>query len=615
VAAALAWCLATGPGRADTRVEQTALLVGEGWRFKVWSLCPPEKVKADEELPEGPKAKAISLTAARGEAEPLILAVRSTVPMRDVAPVFTDLTSEAGGVVPASAIAVSRLAYVHVDFPSGRNIPDPLPFETGTGWYPDVVTDDTSGSARPDWNLCFWVKVRVPRDAEAGTYRGQVEIRHHDESWRPEGEQPVRVPVSLRVYGFELPSPSPLRNTTFFTPHALPEEWIQPDFVRDLYGMFARDLRSAADPVLPSPQITPREDGTVEVDAADWEQMAAYCLDELGMPHLFLPVWALYQPGRPARLQGMYFIWHFPNAAKQRWFGPFIATEDAHLTEGFRKAFGSYLEQMRAIVTRHGWQGRIYCSTMDEPYTYHTGDRERDVRDNNYRLAREFAELVRATAPEVKTFVTGDPVPELVGALDHWCLRRFNAPDLTRQRAAAGDVVTLCDNYRTFVDYPLVSPRTLAWLAWKTGAAGWFTYETLAGFATAWEGPLTVYNQFGGQAVWGLGHMFYPDPLRKKLLRSLRWEMMAEGCDDYEYLWLLSRELGELDAAAQATATARRARELIGAAEALEGATALAEGADQAGEKPRARPVQSNLAVWRVRCEMAETLEALRALK
>ena len=48
---------------------------------------------------------------------------------------------------------------------------------------------------------------------------------------------------------------------------------------------------------------------------------------------------------------------------------------------------------------------------------------------------------------------------------------------------------------------------------------------------------------FSGATVWGMGQMFYPDPLTGAPLNSLRWELMREGCDDYEYLWLLREAL------------------------------------------------------------------------
>ncbi|MCP4451755.1 MAG: hypothetical protein GY809_09860, partial [Planctomycetes bacterium] len=48
-------------------------------------------------------------------------------------------------------------------------------------------------------NQAVWVDVYVPRDVEPGTYRGQVTVRAH------ELEQPLMIPVEIRVSGIQIP--------------------------------------------------------------------------------------------------------------------------------------------------------------------------------------------------------------------------------------------------------------------------------------------------------------------------------------------------------------------------------------------------------------------------
>jgi len=137
--------------------------------------------------------------------------------------------------------------------------------------------------------------------------------------------------------------------------------------------------------------------------------------------------------------------------------------------------------------------------------------RAQDIPANNYRVIGNFVRFVRKVAPGLRTFATADPTPDLNGLIDHWCLRNLDHAAEARERAEKfGEVVTFCDNYRTFIDYPAVSCRSFGWLAWKFGAKGWLTFETLGSFANAWEGPVFVYPQFGGATVWGMGHFFYP---------------------------------------------------------------------------------------------------------
>jgi hypothetical protein len=114
---------------------------------------------------------------------------------------------------------------------------------------------------------------------------------------------------------------------------------------------------------------------------------------------------------------------------------------------------------------------------------------------------------------------------------------------LARSRSEQfGDVVTFCDNYRTFIDYPAAAPRSLGWIAWRIGARGWLTFETLAAFQQPWE-PVFVYPRLDGGTVWGLGHLFHPAGFNDPPTPTLRWLLMRDGVEDYEYLWTLARLL------------------------------------------------------------------------
>ncbi len=598
---------------ASARVSQSAAVIAEGWHHKVWLVYPPEKVKADDGLPDTPKLERIQIFAAQGEYEPFILLIRSGVPLRGVRVEFEDLKGPGGAVLAAANFGFRRVAYVYVDEPSGTRIKEAMPFETGTGLYPDPLPTG-EGVARPDRNLQLWVTTYVPRGTKPGVYEGVVWVRFRKEGWMPEGkvETAIRLPISLRVRNFALPEPSPLLNTAFFSPNWLSRERRDASWLRAFYRDFVSH-HQIPEPVLPSPVLRQNKDGTMSVDTTEWEKTAAFFFEELRASHLFLPVWGMHP--EPTMMQGIYFIWHFPAAAKQRWFGPFICDDRRELTPEFRRLFGSYVSQMAGMLKRRGWLDRVYIATMDEPYTYHTSDRQLDVPANNYELVRNFVKLVREQAPGLKTFVTGDPVPELEGYIDHWCLRNLKHAAKARERAArSNEVFTFCDNYRTLVDFPMVSARTLGWLAWKLGAQGWLTYETMGGFPTAWEGPVTVYPMFSGATVWGLGQMLYPEPTTAGVVPSIRWEMMREGCEDYEYLWLLRQRLAGLSqeqaqrlggAARDAAAAAHKLLETC--ADEVVGGSGDPETSSVAG-----RPnTQSNLVTHKLRSRVADLIEEL----
>jgi len=590
---------------ADTRAAEGATLIVQGWKHRVWSLYPVEKLKAEDALPALNKGDRVTLTSARGEAEPFVLVLRSEIPLRQVRVQGSDLHAADGSALSATAIRVQRLAYIHVDEPSGTRIRQAMPYETGTGDFPDPLLRD-GGDARPTRNLQFLVTVHVPREARAGRYEGAVKLLYLREGWMPaDRETEDVIPLTVVVRPFALPETPPLLNTCVASPQAL-TAWLQkPETLAELQRDFLEHGQTP-DP-LPSPVIRLSKDGTLTVDAGAWEAAAAALLDEKKGSHLFLPVWSMRKTGE---MQGVYFLWHYPAVTNQLWVGARICDARGDLTAEFQRRFGAYLKQMQAVLERRGWLGRVFITTMDEPYTYHTDDRALDTPANNYRVMGNFIRFVRATAPGLRTFATADPAPELNGLIDHWCLRNLDHAAAARERAETfGEVVTFCDNYRTFIDYPAVSARSLGWLAWKLGARGWLTYETLGDFTDAWEGPVFVYPHFSGGTVWGMGQLFYPAPGGSGYIApSLRWELMREGCEDYAYLWLLRERLKALPAAQKASAAAREAQGLLdNAANLVVGGTGDAE-----TTSTQARPnAQSNRVPHDLRQRIGDLIEQL----
>jgi hypothetical protein len=579
------------------RAVDSANLVTEGWQHRVWSIYPIEKVKADEELPPTPKVDTVELSAARGEREPFILLLRPNIPLRDVTVLTSDLRHADGSIIAAGQLSAQRLGYVFVDEPSGTRMKQAMPYPVGTGLFPDPLLQNR-GDVRPRHNLQFLITVHVPRDARADRYEGDVRLRFRKESWMAAdfiAEDVVRVIVNVRR--FAMPEHSPLLNTSFANLRELPDSQRTPDSIAALQRNFI-EHRQTPEPLLPSPRIKVDAHGGLTVDSSAWEQ-AVDALFKNGGTHIFVPVWGFHP--EPALAQGLYFLYHYPAVTGQKWMGVPICAADKTLTPEFQRLFGAYLKHMHGVLQRRGWLDRAFIGTMDEPYTYHTGDRANDIPANNYEVIRNFVRLVRETAPGLRTFCTADPADGLTGHIDHWCLRNLDHAAAAKERAEKhGEIVTFCDNYRTFIDYPAISARSLGWLAWHIGARGWLTYETFGSYRTAWEAPVLVYAQFSGATVWGMGQMFYPDPLTGAPLNSLRWELMREGCDDFEYLWLLREALkAKPDADAQ--------RLLDTAAQSI-----VAGGGDaETLTRTHTTNATSSLAAHHLRAQIADWLERL----
>ncbi len=508
----------------------------EGWQHRVFASYPVEKIKDDDDLPKGPLADALSISAARGESETFAIALRSNVPLREIEVKASDFRQAGGAVIPSSTLSAMLIGYVHVDEPSGTRMKQAMPYPVGTGRYPDPLMPG-KGDARPGRNVQFLLTLKVPRDAAPGRYDGTLKVIFRREPWMPANvvnEDTIKLAVTVR--SFALPGRSSLLNTSFANLRVLPDSQRTPAAVEALQTSFI-EHRQMPEPLIPSPKLKLDTQGSLNVDSSAWEAAVTKCFAS-GGSHVFVPVWG-FSP-EPALAQGIYFLYHYPAVTNQRWLGAKICQADRKLTPEFTALFGAYLRHMHGVLKRNGWLDRAFIATMDEPYTYHTDDRQNDTPANNYEVIRNYVGFVREVAPGLRTFCTADPAEGLNGFIDHWCLRNLRHASTARERADKhGEVFTFCDNYRTFIDFPAVSARSFGWLAWKIGARGWLTFETLGSYQRAWEGPVFVYPAFNGATVWGMGHMFYPRPFTGAPLPSLRWELMRESCDDYEYLLLL----------------------------------------------------------------------------
>jgi len=530
----LALRLTGGVARGDT-------LLAEGKRFRLVGVYPPRKVLKTQKIAPRERSAGVSVSAARGELESFLLILRP----RDRKPLL-DVRFETNLSAPHLGLQYRRVGYVHIDQPSGVSVfPDVgdrhkagvVPFGSAlkTGYFPDRLLPEDRSEAQPGENTQFWFVLSVALDTKPGMHKGTIRLLMR-------GIEPVEVPLEVTVHSFVLPRRPTLRNTTWWSPQAI-DRARDKTFLKKLYSEMAR-YRQAADPVLPQPGLNIHDDGSVSVDLDEYGKMAAYCLDELGMSRLFFP-----RVGG-AWYTNLYFLWHAPVVLKQRWYGVRIFGPDYELTPRFRKSFGDYVRQVSDYFRARGWLGRVYMTTMDEP---HTAD--------DLKALANFGRFVKSVAPEVRLFCTTYPRPELYGVIDTWCPQQFDETNV-RARQAAGDQFMFYKNWLHLIDMPLVDPRLEGWIAWRTRAVGWLTYATMGRWRRAWDEPYAVYPNTGIKA-WGLGLWWYPALLKPKVLTSVRWEMMREGAEDYEYLALLARVIDRLSNEHRKEEDVRQARAFL----------------------------------------------------
>lgn len=163
-----------------------------------------EKFTQDEDissLPEG----TLSIAAAKGETEGAQFIVKAD---KDVASYEFSVSDLKNGSnqIDASAVKVQTELYTYTVPSDGWS--DTLP----TGYYPDAlipveyIIQEKENTLLAEKNQAFYVDIKVPKDAVAGTYTGEITMIC-------DGKE-IAIPVELQVYDFEI-SEVPYMKTTY----------------------------------------------------------------------------------------------------------------------------------------------------------------------------------------------------------------------------------------------------------------------------------------------------------------------------------------------------------------------------------------------------------------
>ena len=148
----------------------------------VWFENSTTKVFRDD--PPG-ETKVARLTSAANEVESVQIVVRAHEgPLRNVMVRVSDLVRDKGARIPADAVELFRVAYVHLPAHS-RDFPDALPPWTGC--------DIAAGENQP-----VWADIHIPADTPPGAYRATVTVQ-------ADGVPAEALALELTVWSFALP--------------------------------------------------------------------------------------------------------------------------------------------------------------------------------------------------------------------------------------------------------------------------------------------------------------------------------------------------------------------------------------------------------------------------
>ena len=306
------------------------------------------------------------------------------------------------------------------------------------------------------------------------------------------------------------------------------------------------------------------EEMAVDVDFSEFDRGARRYLDELGFNSFDLS------------LEGM-----GTGSFYSREEGVFAGFKQG--TPEYENLFGRYLSQVQDHLETNGWLGKEYIYWFDEP----------DEKD--YPFVREGMNRIRKAASKLTRFITEhQPGPAIMDVSEISCtiFDRVN-PKVIAELIPQGREFWsyLCTGPKSpwvslFIDHPAVNLRIWLWMTYQyrmkgilVWRANYWTSSTLFPpdvLQNPWEDPMSYVVGYGvpyGQVnSWGNGdgRFLYPpnrNPGKDKAkyvcgpVNSVRWEILREGIEDYEYFVLLEKAVK--NAGPERQALADKALELL----------------------------------------------------
>lgn len=518
----------------------TAQVTDNTGNLKVWAVPGEQKVRPSDKpeksnLVWSGEKKKIEVSGAGNEHVPFQVVITAPVPegWRPKAPdgffvSVSDLRSPEGKVIPKKNLNLFLEHYIQI-----YAISSPV---GATGYWPDALAPlkepfSMQAQYAVVGNRPVWIDVFVPSGTPKGFYSGTVTVTKSDKVIET-------LALSVEVYGFSLPEETHLVTymnvskseiSRFYDRQASSPEM---EGIIQNYFDFLSDHRMETwfnDPLVP--EITLNGEN---VELKFNEQRYDYYMNKLRTKRVILET----APGEIIR--------HLKAE-------PF--------TPEFNTVIKNYLKSVDSFFKKHGWREHlVFNSPIDEPNT-----------KKDYEETRKYASLVHEAAPGVPFLATESPVtdnPEwgtLRGYVNNYCVHgnTLNDPEVKqalREEQAKGGEATWyisCDqaypqpNY--FIDAPALDPVMVPWITERYRMNGFLYWAANFWNQTPdpWLDPVTFISGFdcsGGYVLNGEGSLIYPGNHTKRFtgqpdvngpVSSIRFELLREGIEDYEYIWML----------------------------------------------------------------------------
>jgi hypothetical protein len=512
---------------------------------KIWAVPAEQKVRPGDRVESSnlvwsAENKKITVAGAGNEHVPFQVVITTPVPegWRPKAPdgffvTASDLTSVQGKTIPQKQISLYLEHYIMLFAKSS-----PI---GATGYWPDALAPigEPFGMAAQYavvGNRPVWIDIFIPAGTPGGIYSGLIKVTQH-------GKIVETLSVQAEVYNFSLPDQTHLITymniskgelARFYNkPFTSPEiEQLTSNYFDFLYAH--RMETWGNDPLVPDIMVK-GENVEVKFNDAKYD----YYLNKLKSKRVILDA-------------GPH------NLLKQ-------ITEE-HFSMAFNNKVKTYLTAVESYFRRNGWRDRlVFNSPIDEPNT-----------KEDYEETRKWATLVHEAAPGIPFLATESPVPDnpdwgtLRGYVNNFCVHGNSLNDpkvkqaISEEQAKGGEVTWYisCDqaypqpNY--FIDAPALDPVMVPWITARYHMNGilYWALNFWNNTPNPWLDAVTYISGFdcsNGYVLNGEGSLIYPGDYTKTYtgqpnvtgpVSSIRFELLREGIEDYEYIWML-KDLGD----------------------------------------------------------------------
>lgn len=530
---------------ADTEVY-TYQLTQSSSAYQFWTSPPSERVFKDSAVPVATRSE-VRVYAARNEFEPFQVVVKPASSGNvsvSVDPFSAGITAE-----------IYQVKYVTIS-----QVSDSL---GRTGPYPDPLwplADGATVTLTANENTAFWFSVFVSPGTPAGDYITNVRIGG------------IAIPVRLHVFNFAIPdqlhvaSQMNFSYQTILSKYSVPgtgaEYWLYVDKIKQYFI----DHRLTPSSVLWSGGLT--GGGTFANPYIDYNCGTHTLTDNDG-------IWGFVQPAQRylagTGLLGGQFTQPFNGGVG---FSTFMAASFVHNdpsqdqrpspfcgitrsssdwlqnpTSAYNTAWFAYVTAMRNYLASQGYLNQAYHYFANEP---------QDQAD--YNAVAWYSRYAHQAAPDLKLMVSEGPKPEIYANpsypnahIDIWLpvLNEYDPTASHEREQNYGEATWIYFLHSTrppyfnpiTLDHPGIESKLTGWFLWKYRVRGLAYYSLNDWSKNPWTQPMTdghngdtfmLYppSESNTAIAYGSnGHRFVP---------SIRFELMRDSLEDYEYLYLLA---------------------------------------------------------------------------